>query len=128
MAEQVSTTADEPQNAQTNQEQPVLLTEGTFMEDRDRPASQKEEEVVVDGSEEDTNNLFNQIIGEKTIQEAVEETLSEKLDKVSINGDEDKEPVYVTPVPDPYARAIRYMERHNVMQIFQVSELVNKIK
>ena len=29
---------------------------------------------------------------------------------------------YVEPMPDPYGKAIKYLEQHNVMQLFQVSK------
>lgn len=34
---------------------------------------------------------------------------------------------YVEPIQDPYGKAIKYLEKHNVMQLFQVTRQVLKI-
>ncbi|XP_072164047.1 uncharacterized protein [Diadema setosum] len=47
------------------------------------------------------------------------ETLSQKLANVPSEAGDEKEEEYVAPPEDPYMRAVNYMERHKVMQIFQ---------
>ena len=34
---------------------------------------------------------------------------------------QEEEVDYVEPMPDPYGKAIKYLEQHNIMQLFQVS-------
>ncbi|KAJ8044709.1 hypothetical protein HOLleu_07521 [Holothuria leucospilota] len=54
------------------------------------------------------------------------ETLSQKLERFAEEAEEDTESVYKPPTEDPYTKAVKYMEMHNVMQIFQhlTSEIV----
>lgn len=49
------------------------------------------------------------------------ETLSAKLERFAEEIEEDAESNYKPPTEDPYTKAVKYMEMHNVMQIFQVS-------
>lgn len=49
------------------------------------------------------------------------ETLSEKLERFAEEVEADAESNYKPPTEDPYTKAVKYMEMHNVMQIFQVS-------
>ena len=100
------------------QPQSVLLTEGSFV--ADETVSEDVDIEQLQQSDYETQQHTSEL--RKRTEDAIQETLSEKLDKISIHEDEE-EPSYVTPVADPYARAIRYMEHHNIMQIFQVSNL-----
>ena len=94
----------------------LTLTEGSFVADE----TVSEDVDIIVKSDDSTKPQHTESELTKRTEDAIQETLSEKLDKISIHEDEE-EPSYVTPVADPYARAIRYMEHHNIMQIFQVS-------
>ncbi|XP_071787432.1 uncharacterized protein [Asterias amurensis] len=85
--------------------QPVLLTEGSFAVD-DVPTEQKNtSETIPVASENDLKD----------------ETLSQKIDRLEeLNEEEPQDELkYVPPLQDPYSRSVKYMEKHNVMQIFQ---------
>lgn len=46
----------------------------------------------------------------------------ERVKSCSEIGDDDVfEDLYVEPLPDPYNKAISYLEKHNILQLFQVS-------
>ena len=117
----MSATASEGVETEQNTEpQSVLLTEGSFIADESTPAPESDDAVPDPPVKHD--ELQTEVTAEvnERTEDAIQETLSEKLDKISIH-EEEEEADYVNPVPDPYARAIRYMEHHNVMQIFQAS-------
>lgn len=59
---------------------------------------------------------------EQVEEDAKLETLSQKLERFAEEAEEDSESVYKPPTEDPYTKAVKYMEMHNVMQIFQVRE------
>lgn len=40
---------------------------------------------------------------------------------------EEKPKDYVEPIQDPYGKAIKYLEKHNVMQLFQVTRQVLRL-
>ncbi|XP_002733422.1 uncharacterized protein LOC100370798 [Saccoglossus kowalevskii] len=44
--------------------------------------------------------------------------LEEKL-KESLRVDDNESTEYISPIEDPYTRAVKYLERYNVMHIFQ---------
>lgn len=84
-------------------------------------ATDGEERVLLTEPESDTP------VPEATVNEKAEnedfrmETLSAKLERFAEEIEEDAESNYKPPTEDPYTKAVKYMEMHNVMQIFQVS-------
>ncbi|XP_077999272.1 uncharacterized protein LOC144452120 [Glandiceps talaboti] len=44
--------------------------------------------------------------------------LERKLEE-GLRVDDDEDPPYVAPVEDPYSRAVKYLEKYNVMHVFQ---------
>lgn len=90
-------------------------------------------------SEKDATEDSSQTDAAKDIRKAAENEIAKAMDgafaKLPVSGEQssvtqkhlsdDKQAVqqdaeYVKPMPDPYGKAIKYLEQHNIMQLFQV--------
>ncbi|XP_071834808.1 uncharacterized protein [Apostichopus japonicus] len=88
--------------------------------------------MATDGEERVLLTESDTPVPEATVNEKAEnedfrmETLSAKLERFAEEIEEDAESNYKPPTEDPYTKAVKYMEMHNVMQIFQhlTSEIV----
>ena len=59
-------------------------------------------------------------------KEEIAKAMAKAVENTNANADGDYDEIveYVDPMPDPYGKAIRYLEQHNILQLFQVCRLV----
>ncbi|KAL5009251.1 hypothetical protein ScPMuIL_014832 [Solemya velum] len=68
-------------------------------------------EDMMDLAKEEIQKSLSKIMAAGNLSLSSETGANEQLDSQS--------PHYVEPIPDPYEKSIQYLEKHNIMQLFQ---------
>lgn len=90
--------------------------EGELQNTQDNPADETDNQPNADGDSEALLTARSEL--HKTMAEVVENPPAEQPPPPSLTAAADI--IYEEPVPDPYNKAITYLEKHNILQIFQV--------
>ncbi|XP_070578738.1 testis-specific expressed protein 55-like [Ptychodera flava] len=98
--------ADVLQKPESEQLQNVLLTQGDLSEAPTPAPDQPSRDVAP--------SVSSTLDHATTITDEIERKLGDDL-----RADEEEQYSYVPPVEDPYTRAVKYLERYNVMHVFQ---------
>ncbi|XP_046582278.1 uncharacterized protein LOC124289694 [Haliotis rubra] len=73
----------------------------------------KMEESAKCENEDKVKDISQQL--QRTLDLGVNDAIGETIPDLELEGDV----TYVEPVPDPYNKAIKYLEKHNILQLFQ---------
>lgn len=100
------------------------VPKGTTTEVDTNQSSSKDIEDAVDKQTkavlEDVMNFAKEEI-QKSMSKIMDTgNLSLPKETDTITNGQPQSPNYVEPIPDPYEKSIQYLEKHNIMQLFQV--------
>ena len=90
--------------------------EGEIQQTQDKPVDDTANLPTADGDSEALLTARSEL--HKTMAEVVENPPAEQPPPPSLTAPEDI--IYEEPIPDPFNKAITYLEKHNILQIFQV--------
>ncbi|KAK7103887.1 uncharacterized protein [Littorina saxatilis] len=91
-------------------------SDGQLQRTQDNPVQETDKLAATDGEREALNTARSEL--HKTMAEVAENPPSEQPPPPSLAAAAD-DINYEDPVPDPYNKAISYLEKHNILQIFQ---------
>lgn len=97
-------------------EDTVTATEMELSESEDMKLKTEEssKSEKVDGIQDISQQL------KKAMDSGVDDAMGETIQHL------EEDVTYVEPVPDPYNKAIKYLEKHNILQLFQVTVSVKQ--
>lgn len=84
-----------------------------------------EQEEILKAAQSEISQVLTNAMGNMTPQSSnteMSDFLKQNLSLESqVASDRTETPEYVQPMQDPYNKAIKYLENHNILQLFQVS-------
>jgi len=80
---------------------------------------QSSEELAKTAKEEIEKAMSQALFGVSQMESNSEENVKTETDARPVQAEEE-EILYMEPIQDPYGKAIKYLEQHNILQLFQV--------